>query len=803
MTKLFAFLAASSEKRPWLVLACVGVLTVFLVGGMGLLKTEFSQEGMMPRHYESVRALETVKDEFGGLSYENVLVVAGDVTEYGISEALVGLSPEGLEKSGIGKGQVLKVETYLDGLKKMSEAQGMPLPGGFMLGAAVQQFLATPYAQEQIIGKSITGDRKATVIKLQLDSGLGQKEQLQLGEDLEKYFKDTVEAKGARVYLSGMVSMQKDAQEFMARQTSRLFAVALIYILLVLYVTFRRVSDVFLLLFVIVTAIFWVIGMMGWVGIHYTTMSVSVMPLMLGINIAYVIHILNRYYEEREGGGGIFHSATTSVKTVGVAVFLTAITTVFGFGSYLITDIGPMREFGIVCMIGIAFAFLLALTLLPAVVVIRDRRKRSEKLEDHLEKMKRRRRTSRYGAIVDRALVGASMTACRHHWIVTGCVLVLIGFAIFSVFNLKTGADIRSMMGGDMPSVKASDLITEHFGAQEADVLVVRGDVLEPATLKAFMKLEDEVVADSRNKKGEKGYFTREGNVSIADIVSNSNGGGIPDSKAAVKAVLDELGKQMDMGSFISKSGNHAMIMVRSGTPETQDDTEVKVRILRDAAARMKSESGLEAQATGLSVLISDLMGNIVPTQLRTSGLALALCLLVLILVFRSFFYGFIAIIVVVCGMAAEMVFLYLARWPLDIMTVTVASLVIGAGVDFGIHVTHRFREQRYARGLSLEESVRSAVLYVGRALVAGGLTTAGVFGILGISSMVPLRHFGWTTAVGLLAALLGALFVLPSVLVILSKAKDGKAARESTESREDARCAEAPDRELSPMDSA
>src|SRR5659263_234691 len=167
------------------------------------------------------------------------------------------------------------------------------------------------------------------------------------------------------------------------------------------------------------------------------------MPLMLGINIAYVIHILSRYYEEREAGGDVFFSATTSVKTVGVAVFLAAITTVFGFMSFTITDIGPLKDFGIVCMIGIAFSFLLALTLLPAVIVIRDRRKKAEKLESHLEKMRKRRRDSRYGAVVDKGLVGTSMTAYHHHWIVTGLSLIHIseptrlGMISYAVFCLK------------------------------------------------------------------------------------------------------------------------------------------------------------------------------------------------------------------------------------------------------------------------------------------------------------------------------------------------------------------------------
>lgn len=786
MNKIFAFLAVSSEKRPWLVVACVALLTVFLVSGIGMLKTEFSQEGMMPEHYESVKALKTVQDEFGGLSYENILVVADDVTSSSVAEALIGLSPESLEAGGIKKGQVRKVETYLDGLKKMAEAQGMTLPEGFMLGAAVQQYLATPYAQAQIVGKTVSKDNEATLVNLQVDSEMGEKEQIRLAENLEKYFTTEFKAKGAKVYLSGMASMQKDAQELMARQTGTLFLIAILFIMLILYVTFRRVSDVFLLMFVIVVGILWVIGLMGWVGITYTTMSVAIMPLMLGINIAYVIHILSRYYEEREAGGDIFYSSTTSVKTVGVAVFLTAITTVFGFMSFTITDMRPLKDFGIVCMIGIAFSFLLALTLLPAVVVIRDRRKKVEKLESHLEKMRKRRRESRYGAVMDRGLVAASMTAYHHHWIVTGCVMVLIGFGVFSIFNLQTGADMRSMMGGDSPSVKAGERLADYFGAQDADVILVKGDVLKPDSLKAFLKLEDEVAADSRNKPDRKGYFTREGNISIADIVANANGGSIPDSVDAVKSTVAEVAKQMEVGSLVSEDGDYAIIMIRSGTPGTQVETETKVKILRDAASKMESQTELDAKATGLSVLIADLMGNIVPTQLETSGLALVLCLLILIIVFRSFFYGLITLVVVVCGMSAEMVFLYVMRWPLDIMTVLVASLVIGAGIDFGIHVTHRFREQHHDRGMSLEESVRMTVLHVGRALVAGGLTTAGVFGILGLSSMEPLRHFGWTTAVGLLAALVGALFVLPSMLVIVSKRLDKGAAGKGADTPEE-----------------
>jgi predicted RND superfamily exporter protein len=167
---------------------------------------------------------------------------------------------------------------------------------------------------------------------------------------------------------------------------------------------------------------------------------------------------------------------------------------------------------------------------------------------------------------------------------------------------------------------------------------------------------------------------------------------------------------------------------------------------------------------------VADLLGNILPTQLKTSGLALLLCGLILIIVFKSFKYGIATLVVVVCGMVVELIFLFAMGWPLDLMTVMVAALVIGAGIDFGIHITHRFREEFHTNGTTLEEALKNTVKHVGRALLAAALTTCGVFAIIGFSNMGMMQRFGWATTLGLLGALFGAILVLPSVLAIASK---------------------------------
>jgi len=772
--KVFAFLARISEKRPWLVILAVVLITAFMFVGTGRLTTEMSQEAMMPKGYESIEAWDAISDRFGGIAFETVLVVADDVTDAPIARAMMEITPEALEAAGVPEDSVINVETYLDPLKQYAEMIGEPLPTGDMeLGVAISMFLSSEHA-EQVLGKSILEDEKAALVNIQLKDDLSMNEEKDVANNLEQYIAEKFENTGAETYVSGFASMQKDSDEFMMSETRILFSAALLFIMLILYLTFRRVSDIFLPLLVIITAIQWIMGMMGWLGIAYTTMSVTIMPLMLGINIAYVIHLLNRYYEERETGNNPFESITISVKTVGVAVFLTAVTTMFGFASFLITDMPQMRDFGIVCMLGIAFSFVLSVTLLPAIIIIRDRRKKSEKLETHLEKMKKHRRESRYGVLVDKVLVRSSMAAYHHHWIVTGGLVLVIAFAVFASFNVKTGADIGAFFPDDLPSVKAENLTAEYFGGQQQDILLVEGDILKPDNLEALLALEDSIASDPRNSNNGVKYVTRDAIMSIADLVKDPSSGVMPGSEEEVEAVLDELGKQMPLAGFITDDGKSAMVMLRSEMPPTENELRVITNIYRDNASETADETGLTIRATGFTVLISDLMGNMLPTQFKTSMLALLLCLAVLIIVFRSFKYGFVTLIVVVCGITMEIIMLYALNWPLDFMTVTISSMLIGLGIDFGIHVTFRFREELRELDGDLGESIREAVLKVGRSLVAAAFTTCGVFAILGISSAIMMRRFGLTIAIGLMGALVGAVLVLPSLLAIISKKSDG-----------------------------
>jgi hypothetical protein len=108
--------------------------------------------------------------------------------------------------------------------------------------------------------------------------------------------------------------------------------------------------------------------------------------------------------------------------------------------------------------------------------------------------------------------------------------------------------------------------------------------------------------------------------------------------------------------------------------------------------------------------------------------------------------------------------------WTLDMMTVLIASLIIGMGIDYGIHVTHRFLEEYSPGEVSVAEALNICVTRVGKPLLASAVSTAGAFLVISFSKMQPIRRFGLITALSLTVSLFASLLVLPSIITLIAR---------------------------------
>ena len=184
----------------------------------------------------------------------------------------------------------------------------------------------------------------------------------------------------------------------------------------------------------------------------------------------------------------------------------------------------------------------------------------------------------------------------------------------------------------------------------------------------------------------------------------------------------------------------------------------------------------------GITPLTSELLGNLVPTQIETSVLALILSGLVLIIIFRSFKYGLATLSVLIAGISVELGFLSLMNWALDMMTVLIVSMIIGMGIDYGIHVTHRFMEEHRGGEVSVAEALTITVTRMGKTLLASTVCTAGAFLVISFSKMQPIRRFGLITALSLSVCLLASLLVLPSIITLIARHDARKEAKRLAE---------------------
>ena len=797
--KIFNWLGSMSEKRPWWVILFVVLVTALTVVGLTRIKSEFGYKTMLPKGIESAKILKEADKIFGGTSEEQVLVVAPNVLDAKVLRKIADYGKSLEQQKKLWPEFADGLTTPLDDMVyfpngALPSTSGLSAASNGMNGSAVaapqseslltragslsdvelaQQValnLQVAEMQAKKMGlssrsQSISNDDKAVLINVTLNPNMGGSKQMKVVRDFEKWSKGYFAGlSGAKTYVAGMASSNADSNERTMKDMRLLLGLAFLFIVFILFLTFRRLSDILLTLLVILLTVVWVMGLGGWLNFPFNYTSSAIIPLLLGIDIAYAIHVLSRYYEERRKGSDPHQSALTSVVTVGVAVFLTAATTAFGFASFGISNLPPIQQFGALCVAGVMLSFLLAVTLLPATLVLRDRRAKAQ--DKWVIKQAKREEKSRTG-IIDRILVKLAIVSEHHRKIVLVTTAVVLVGCVFLGLRITTEADMEKMMPKDMPFAVAQTQINKYFSGQDLSYTLVKGDILEPKTLNAMIKYEDDLAASGKKSQNGEPLFVRDKMLSIADIVAKANGGTIPSNKFGVYAVLQGL----QTGSK-SESSNKLI------NPKYPDATMITIRIKRGVQSDMSAISNtmraenkklsngkLELGSSGVPLLINDMLGSIVPTQLKTSAVALLLCALIVILVFGSLFFGLAATSVVFIGIALEIGALSLLNWPLDFMTVMVSSLVIGAGIDFGIHVTHRFREEWHQGGVEIDEAMRRTIGNVGKALVAAAVTTAGAFAIIAISNISYLRRFGGITAWSLISSLLAALLVLPSIL--------------------------------------
>jgi len=821
---LIRLLARTIERAAVPVL----VLVVIATGVFGYLNTQLvnaiGQEGFSPES-EEILASERISELFGEDSVVSVMQVVvrsedGDV-----------MSPEGyavvsrilpaLEEAGLGDvigatnpGQPA-VATYLDPVG-FAAAQGGFDPATLddeafdeLYTQALEQAGPEAAFATQLVPDDVGTDSDVGLALVFVSSTSDLDAQLAresaVAEVLASLETDTIELRP----FSFVLLFDDNAFDFEA-ELGRLFGTAFAIIIGVLLFVYwmrvggnstrgravrRTLADMGLTMLTIVIAIVWTRGitallqMAGIVG-DLSEVAQIVPILLVGLGVDYGIHLTSRYRDEAGTGSTVDTAIGRAIGTVGVALVLATLTTVIGFLANIFNPIPALVDFGIMAAVGIVASFVLMLTFVPAVRVLLDRRaERRGTLP-----------TDGMGATSSRLLpqlMGRTSILAERIPVLTLAVMFALGGAgWFGFTNLETKFSFTDFLPPDAPQVLTLELISDRFagGFGETTQVLVEGDAL--ATSDGMNALADAVdalattpdVVSIATPTGDAAQVR-----SVLSLLQEPffpGPDGAPADPAAAAALVAagwdpvdaRFAPDADVSAALAALGEDglgAVLAVEDGRPsaallevttQAGEDRAIELRDAMAGAFASVDAAGMTSVATSQNIISAAITAGLVDSQVSSLLVTLIAATLVLMVSFgienRRPFLGVLTMIPVALVVLWTFGGMYLAGIPFGPVTATLASLAIGIGVPYTIHMARRFEEDRQYFD-AVEDAIRETTTRTGGALAGSALTTAAGFGILVTSTLTPFRQLGQVTSLAITLSLLGAILVLPSLLVL------------------------------------
>ncbi|MGM0404991.1 MAG: efflux RND transporter permease subunit [Thermoplasmatota archaeon] len=604
----------------------------------------------------------------------------------------------------------------------------------------------------------------------------------------------------SEIRVSAQQVMMEEINESANRSLQRLLPAAFVIVVIILLIVYRSLLETVLSLGSLGIAIVWTFGFGVLLGYEFNPMIIAVPILITGLVIDYGIHMVMRYREEKDDG---YHPKTATkitIATVGGALILTTFTTAVGFLSNTLSNIQVMRQFGVLAAVGITSSFLLMIAFLPAVLQLAD--KRENKGNKSSKNKSKRNLTDKIDEkkidVISRALTASADAADRYPLAVLIVVILITTASIYGVVNIDSTFNIQDFLPEDQPQSQNIMYIQDNFNMTTSYAhILTEGEVDSPRYLYALyetgenIRESDMVGGDGGDVMSPLTVLQRFGtaprgsseyNATMVQTFSDSdtNNDGIPDRNVTElydmmfdfeesrSAVMNVIYRTED-GEYTS--GRIRLLEDQRSINEDLANAEILEQELEDDVKPLGDE-GFTAKITSGSMIGHDTTSELTSTQLRSLMATIIVVAISLSIVFyflhKSILLGIITtapVAIITLWIVGTM---YVTGVSLNVMTVSITALTVGMGVDYSIHITHRFNEERL--NSDLYEAVHETVQNTGAALFGSAMTTVAAFGILSTSDILPLSQFGYITALAITYSFLAAVFILPSALMLWAK---------------------------------
>ncbi len=734
-------------KIKWLIILLVMAITIFLAFRIPHIKINSDVISSLPDSDKDAVLLKKIGAKFGGNKTGMIILVTEDIFTPAVLEHVKQITDTLSDTEGVlsvtSLTNIMDIKADEDGLEIGQLIDTDNLPDNAEDLALLKERVLS---HENFRGTIVSEDGTSTIIVF----SLSEDENMQSLANLVREKTESLNLP-EKIYFGGSPMLITSISKLIAADLKKLLPIAFILISLVLYLGFRSIRGIVLPLLTAVISILWVLGIMSLTGAEVTMVSNNIPIVLLAVGTAYAIHVVNRIDQVRDKLNQAILIALTYVT---IPVVLAALTTIGGllsflFGSYLTM----IRDFGMYTALGTFFALVLSIFFVPAVIS-------AFKWENMQKSVERNEKEvtffSRYFHLPLHKLLFNHARRILFIWI--GITLVSIG----GIFLIKRNVDVRNYFKKDNPARIAEDIMTEKFGGSKPVFVLFQGDIQSPDLLKKMLQAGEYM-------KKSPGVVTTQ---SVAGLIADINGAlgegrKIPEEREKIEQLWFLLDGNENMQKFVSEDLDEAIIISKFLSPENKEKKEFGEYMNR--FIKEYSTADCTISVTGMPFIEATMDQSLINGQAGSLIIAVIFVIIIVSIILRSAVAGIYAAIPVISTIIVLFGFMGYAGIPLNIATVLVASIAMGIGIDYSIHVISHFNSH-IQEGASISEALDVTIAVSGKAIIINVISVSAGFLVLLFSEMVPLEYFGLLISLSMAGSGLSALTLLPVILILSNR---------------------------------
>jgi uncharacterized protein len=548
---------------------------------------------------------------------------------------------------------------------------------------------------------------------------------------------------GVKTSVTGEVAVRVDSLLGVMNDFTRLLVLSALVAIVLALLVFRHLLVALVVVAGPATGVLWTVGALAWAGIPVDAIG-SILPMLVFIvGFANAVHLMVDFRNCRGLGESEVTAAGHTIRQLGFACLLTALTTTLGFGSLMFAETDGVQRFGAASAFGTALSLAAVLLVVPLLCAGPLGRRIPGTLSTTVD-----RRSSRWLALL-------ALPSRRHPWIVTVAAVVSCGVLLWSALGLKSDLIITEALPKGSETARALDVCDKAFGGSAAAQVVVSWKDPETFGKGAFIPVLEDVhrLFEARGLKpfSPLNYRQAQDELSRKMLPLPNLLRLLPEG--ARNRVLDRGERQVLVSVRLPSLGARAL------QPILADISDELEKIGQRHAGMTLTLTGVAVMTTrNIQATIRDLLSSLSFASVFVFGV-ITLCL-------RSLRTGLICIIPNVFPLLFNAGLLQATGQSLQIASAITFSVCLGIAVDNTIHFLMRFRHE-VESGLGRRDAVTAVFESTGRAMLFSTVVVLG--GVVpALFSQLPSLHiFGSLFFSAMLAALVGDLFILPALLVL------------------------------------